>query len=83
MEYTPSLHFDLGKETPEEIAMLNNTIHQLSVLEQIFCDNSFEYERDVFHETRCMLIKIRDFGRLDKNEDYTVTRKDNLIPDDK
>ena len=89
MNYTPALHFtqenetDLKKVGNDDIAHLNTAIHLLGEYECIFRDNNFEYERDVFHETRCILMQIRDYGRIDKNENYMVARKDTIIPEDK
>ena len=88
MNYTPALHFtqnietDLSKMNDDDISHLNVTIHTLGTYEEIFRDNNFEYERDVFHESRCLLDRIRTYGRVEKNDAYEVARKRQLAPDD-
>lgn len=88
MNYIPALHFtqhietDLKKMADDDLSRLNTTIQVLGTYEEIFRDNYFEFERDVFHETRCALIKIRDYKKLEKIEDYVITRKDNLKSED-
>ena len=86
MNYTPALNFDLTYDhrnlNDDDISQINTATHVLGEYEKIFIDNNFEYERDIFHETRCTLLKIARDSRLIKNDTYEVARKKQLAPED-
>ena len=70
MLVTPALHFDLDKK---EIDELNYAIQTLRKYEKIFIDTDYETARNLFHETRCRLIMIRDDTRIG-NADKMIER---------
>lgn len=68
------IYIELDKT--EQKAM-EQAIELLNGLENIVRENSdFEYTRDIFHETRCKLIRIKKEKFLTDSGLYQVTKKE-------
>ena len=73
MDYQDVIYIELKDKEKKN---LNNAIDLLDGLEKIVANkDGFEYTRDIFHETRCSLIKIGTSHFISDSGTYQITRK--------